>query len=134
MGFLNDLGLLLLRVISGAMMIAWHGLSKLSDPSEFIGHLVDSGYPLPTVMGYAAISAETLFPLLIILGFFTRVSSVIAAGNMLVAAVVHHMIIRGDSLADTEMALLYFLAFGFLALAGPGKWTLGRLTGMKIRS
>lgn len=100
MGFLNDLGLLLLRVISGAMMIAWHGLSKLSDPSKFIGHLADSGYPLPTVMGYAAISAETLFPLLIILGLFTRVSSVIAAGNMLVAAVVHHMIIRGDSLAE----------------------------------
>ncbi len=134
MGFLNDLGLLLLRVISGAMMIAWHGLSKLSDPSMFIGHLRDSGYPLPEVMGYAAISAETFFPLLIILGLFTRVSSVIAAGNMLVAAVVHHMIIRGDSLADTEKALLYFLVFGFLALAGPGKWTLGRLLGMKVRS
>ena len=32
MGFLNDLGLLLLRIFSGAMMIAWHGLPKLSDP------------------------------------------------------------------------------------------------------
>ena len=106
MGFLNDLGLLLLRVISGAMMIAWHGLPKLSDPSNFIGHLEKSGYPLPVVLGYGAISAETLFPLLIILGLFTRFSSVIAAGNMLVAAIFHHMIISGDSLSDTEKALL----------------------------
>lgn len=133
MGFLNDLGLLLLRVIAGAMMIAWHGLPKLSDPSKFIGHLENSGYPLPEVLGYAVISGETLFPLLIILGLFTRVSSVIAAGNMLGAAVVHHLIMSGDSLADTEKALLYFLAFGFLALVGPGRWTLGRLTGMKVR-
>ncbi len=134
MGFLNDLGLLLLRVFSGAMMIAWHGLPKLSDPGKFIGHLETSGYPLPIVLGYGAIAAETLFPLLIILGLFTRVSAVIAAGNMLVAAVVHHMIISGDSLSDTEKALLYLAAFVFLALAGPGKWTLGRLTGMKYRS
>lgn len=134
MGFLNDLGLLLLRIFSGAMMIAWHGLPKLSDPGKFIGHLETSGYPLPVVLGYGSIAAETLFPLLIILGLFTRVSAVIAAGNMLVAVIVHHMIISGDSLSDTEKALLYLAAFGFLALVGPGKWTLGRLTGMKYRS
>lgn len=134
MGFLNDLGLLLLRVFSGAMMITWHGLPKLSDPGKFIGNLEASGYSLPVVLAYGVIAAETLFPLLIILGLFTRISAVIAAGNMLVIALVHHMITKGDSLADTEKALLYFLAFGFLALAGPGKWTLGRLTGMKYRS
>lgn len=133
MRFLNNLGLLILRVSAGAVMILGHGLPKLQNPDKFIEGLAAKGYPAPTVLGYAAISAETLFPLLIILGLFTRVSAVIAAANMLVAGFVHHLIISGDPFSNFEKALLYMIIFICIAITGPGDWNAGKLLGIKSR-
>lgn len=129
MGYLNDLGLFLLRVSVSATMILAHGLPKLLNPAPFIEHLASKGYPAPSVLGYMAISAETLFPLLIVLGLFTRVSAVVAAGNMLVAGLVHHVVLGGDPFDRWEKALLYMVVFLTIAVTGPGGWSLGKLFG-----
>ncbi|MEQ9618577.1 MAG: DoxX family protein [Deltaproteobacteria bacterium] len=129
MSYLNDLGLFVLRVSISATMILAHGLSKLLNPAPFIEGLAVKGYPVPAVLGYAAISAETLFPLLIILGLFTRVSALIAAGNMLVAGLVHHVVLGGDPFNVWERALLYMIVFLTILITGPGGWSVGRLFG-----
>lgn len=127
MGFLNDLGLFLLRVSVSATMIMAHGLPKLLNPEPFIEHLASKGYPSPSVLGYMAISAETLFPLLIVLGLLTRLSAVVAAGNMLVAGFVHHIVLGGDPFDRWEKALLYLIVFLTIAVMGPGNWSLEKL-------
>ncbi len=79
----------MLRVSIGAIMIFSNGPSKLLSPGPFIEHRAKEGIPLPTMTGYPAILAETIFPLLIMLGIFTRISVLIEAVNMLVAAFVY---------------------------------------------
>lgn len=128
---LTNLGLLILRVPVSGIMIFAHGLSKLENPDQFIEGLASKGYPAPAVLGYMSISAETLFPLLIILGLFTRVSAVIAAGNMLVAGLVHHIMLSGDPFNAYERALLYLIVFICIAIAGAGDWTVTRLFAAK---
>lgn len=127
MSYLNDLGLFILRVSVSAIMILAHGLPKLLNPAPFIEHLALNSYPAPAVLGYMSISAETLFPLLIILGLFTRASALIAAGNMLVAGLVHHIILGGDPFDRWEMALVYMIVFLTVAITGPGRWSVGKL-------
>ena len=123
----NNLGLFLLRVSVSSIMILGHGLGKLLNPEPFIANILKMGLPMPNVLAYLAISAETLFPLLIIFGLLTRISALIAGINMLVAAFVIHMTIFGDTFSKFELATLYMIAFLFLAIVGPGGWTVQRL-------
>lgn len=124
---INNLGLLLFRVSISAIMILGHGLGKLLNPEPFIENIIKMGLPMPNIMAYLAISAETLFPLLIIFGLFTRISALIAGVNMFVAAFVIHMTIFGDPFSKFELAVLYMIAFLFIALVGPGQWTVQKL-------
>ena len=124
---MNNLGLLLFRVSVSVIMILGHGLGKLLNPEQFIANIVKMDLPMPNVLGYLAISAETLFPLLIVFGLFARISALIAGINMLVAAFVIHMTIFGDSFSKLELAVLYMICFFFIALSGPGDWTIQKL-------
>jgi uncharacterized membrane protein YphA (DoxX/SURF4 family) len=108
-------------------MILGHGLGKLLNPEQFIANIIKMDLPMPNLLGYLAISAETLFPLLIVFGLFTRISALIAGINMLVAAFVVHITIFGDSFSKLELAVLYMICFFFIALAGPGNWTVQKL-------
>ncbi len=122
-----NIGLLVLRVSVSAIMIIVHGLPKLLNPSPFIQHIAKEGIAMPLVSGYLAISAETVFPLLIIAGLFTRISAFIAAVNMFIAAFVLHIMINGDPFAKWEKALLYMIIFAALAITGPGEWNVKKL-------
>lgn len=124
-----NVGLLVLRVSVSAIMIFAHGLPKLLNPSPFIENVSKMGIPMPLISGYMAISAETVFPLLIIIGIFTRISAFIAAANMLIAAFAVHLLINGDPFAKWEKALLYMIIFAALAITGPGEWNVRKLLG-----
>jgi len=124
---MNNLGLFLFRVSVSVIMILGHGLGKLLNPEQFIANIIKMDLPMPNLLGYLAISAETLFPLLIVFGLFTRISALIAGINMLVAAFVVHITIFGDSFSKLELAVLYMICFFFIALAGPGNWTVQKL-------
>lgn len=123
----NDIGLLVLRLTAGLTMLIVHGIPKLSQVNGFTENLAKSGFPFPKLNAYLATSAETIFPLLIILGIFTRVASAIAAFNMFVAAIVFHMIIKGDDFGGYEKALLYFFIFITLAITGSGRYSVEKL-------
>ena len=124
---LNDIGLLLLRVGAGLTILVAHGIPKIIKPEGFIGALSQNGFPLPKLSAYLSISAETIFPLMIILGLLTRVSSAIAAFNMFVAGIVFHLMIKGDPFENYEKAILYFLIFTALAITGSGKYSVEKL-------
>jgi len=126
---MNNLGLFLFRVSVSGIMILNHGLGKFSNPEPFIENVTKMGLPFPKIISYLAISAETVFPFLIILGLFVRISALIAGINMMVAAFVIHMIIFGDPFSKYELAVLHMISFLFIAVVGPGGWTAQKLFG-----
>ena len=124
---ISNLGLLLFRVSVSAIMILGHGLGKLLNPDPFIANIIKMGLPMPNIMAYLAISAETLFPLLIIFGLFTRISAFIAGINMLVAVFVIHLTIL-QNVSQCQISLgRYMISFLFIAIVGPGNWTVQKL-------
>ena len=118
---LNDVGLLITRVAFSAMFLT-HGISKAQQ--LFSGEEIQ----FPSVLGLGAtlslilaVIGEVLCPILIIIGFKTRLVAIPAVITMFVAAFVIH---GDDPFGKKEFALLYL--FGFLAIAflGAGRYSL----------
>lgn len=117
----TDLALLFLRVGFGGFMLT-HGIPKfqmLSDPSGFADPFGLGG----TVSLILALIGEVVAPILIIIGFKTKWAAIPAFITMGVAAFIIH---AQDDLATKEHALLYFIAFLVIFLAGPGKYSVDR--------
>ena len=117
----NDLALLVLRVGFGGFMLT-HGIPKinmLSNPSDFSDPLGVGGLTslILTLIG------EVVAPILIIIGFKTKLAAIPAAITMAVAGFVVH---AADPLGKKEHALLYLIAFVAIFLAGPGKYSIDR--------
>lgn len=140
-----DLALLLLRLSSLGLLLA-HGWGKLARMAGgdygFVAGVGRLGFPYPTVFAWAAVVAETLLPVLIILGLFTRVAAAVCAFNMFVAAFLRHQAHRHALIlvglreypeetvkgwGNPELALMYLVVFLALALAGGGRFALERL-------
>ncbi|QUV83995.1 DoxX family protein [Chloracidobacterium aggregatum] len=114
-------GPFLLRLaVGGAMVI--HGSQKLfGDPGRFIGFVEKLGFPLPTVFGWAAIAAEFLGGLALVLGLATRWAAVFVAFTMGVAAFIAH---ANDGFNKQEYPLVLMLGALSLLLSGAGAWSL----------
>ena len=119
---MNDLGKFILRVGTSVLMLP-HGYAKFK-------HLLDLGMnasfadpfgigQVPTLI--LAIIAELLCPLLIIVGFRTRLAAIPPAITMFVAAFVIHI---NDPWSKMEFAILYLIGFLAIALIGPGNWSV----------
>lgn len=116
------IGLLLLRLCFSGMMLT-HGIPKLMN-------LVQGNFSFPDPFGIGstpslilAVIGEVICPLLIIIGYRTRLSAIPTIITMGVAAFVIH---GGDSLATKEKALLFLFAFVTIALTGAGKHSVDR--------
>ena len=116
----NDLALLLTRIGFGGLMLINHGipkLDKLNGPTEFADP-IGVGATASLIL---CLIGEFLAPVLIIIGLKTKLAAIPAAITMGVAAFIVH---GADPLAKKEMALLYFIAFVAIFLAGPGKFSI----------
>ena len=116
----NDLALLLTRIGFGGLMLINHGihkLDKLNGPIEFADP-IGVGATASLIL---CLIGEFLAPVLIIIGLKTKLAAIPAAITMGVAAFIVH---GTDPLAKKEMALLYFIAFVAIFLAGPGKFSI----------
>lgn len=115
---LLDVGLLIFRVAVSVLMMV-HGFAKLQ---MLLAGNADQFMPLfglpATISLILAILGEFVAPILIIIGFQTRLAAIPATITMAVAAFIVH---AGDALAKKELAMLYFFAFLMLALTGAGK-------------
>jgi len=79
---------------------------------------IDIGAPASLIL---AVLCEVLFPILIIIGFKTRLATIPVILTMLVAIFIHH---ANDGLDLKEKAILYLIGFISIALLGAGRYSV----------
>lgn len=117
-----DFGLLLMRIGFSAGLLT-HGYGKFL---KIVQGNFDFGDPIgigPTASLILAAIGEFIAPILVILGWKTRLVTLFPTITMLVAFVIAH---DGDPFAKKEKALMYLIAFLTLYFTGPGKYSLGK--------
>lgn len=125
----NDLGLLILRVSVGGLML-FHGVHKLIYGVGFIGGML-AQFGLPSFIAYFSLAAELIAAIMIVVGLWTRLASVIMAGNMVVAILMAHLGTLFTVAPMTggwavELPMLYLLGAAALAFTGGGKYAITR--------
>ncbi len=118
----SDLGLLILRVVSGAALLS-HGYPKFQ---KVINGDMQFGDPIG--VGQAAslhlsAFAEFICAILVILGLLTRLATIPLIINMAVACLIVH---SADDFATKEMSLVYLGIFLTLFCTGPGRYSVDR--------
>jgi len=119
----HNLGLLVLRLSFAGLMLT-HGIPKLMKvfQGDFsFGDPIGLGAGLSLVL---TVIAEAICPVLIIIGFKTRLASIPPIIVMLVAVFIVHW---EDPFQRKEFALLYLFGFLAIALMGAGKYTLRKM-------
>ncbi|MEP1032333.1 DoxX family protein [Ekhidna sp.] len=116
----TNLTSLILRVGFGGMMLThgWGKFNSLMSGDFSFADPVGIG-ETPTLI--LAVLAEFIFPILLILGYKTRISAVLPALTMIVAAFIVH---ADDPWNNKEFPLLYFLGFSAIYLLGSGEYSL----------
>lgn len=110
----RDLGLLIMRLSTGIMMLL-HGIAKLLGGIAPIQSMVaDKG--LPVFISYAVFVGEIIAPILLIIGYRTRLSALVFALNCLAI-----MWFGGWA---AELPGLYLFAAITLFFTGAGKYAL----------
>lgn len=120
-----DLGLLVLRVGFGGLL-ALHGLDKVLNYAERA-----ASFPDPLGIGQAnslhgAIVCELVFSLLVLVGVFTRLSTIPVIFNMIVATSVtwegRQFFLPAPG--AREGALVFLIPFVAILCAGPGRFSV----------
>ncbi|MFY0714221.1 DoxX family protein [Seonamhaeicola sp. NFXS20] len=118
----NNLALLILRLGAGGLMLT-HGIPKISklfeSPVKFADPIGIGETPslILTLLG------EVIAPILVIIGYKTKMASIPVIITMLVAAFVVHL---NDPIGTKEKALLYLMCYLILFLTGPGKYAIDK--------
>ncbi|NNE02381.1 MAG: DoxX family protein [Eudoraea sp.] len=118
----NNIGLALLRIGASGLMLT-HGIPKFQ---KLISGNLEFGDPIgigSTPSLFLAIIGEFICPILVIVGFKTRWSTIPTIITMAVAAFIVH---GADPFKDKEKALLYLILFVVIALLGPGKYSIDK--------
>tara|TARA_B100000965_G_C19353252_1_gene652761 strand:- start:131 stop:502 length:372 start_codon:yes stop_codon:yes gene_type:complete len=120
---MNNIALLLIRIVFAGSMLYGHGLSKFYRLIE--GNL---SFANPIGIGEAptlvlAVFSEFLAPLFILIGYKTKIFSFFPAATMFVAAFIVHL---SDPFARKEKAILFLIGFIVIMMMGPGKYSIDR--------
>ncbi|WP_417856802.1 DoxX family protein [Xanthomarina gelatinilytica] len=119
-------GLLLLRVsIAFTMLI--YGISKLTFGIDYIKDLV-SQYGLPTLISYGVFIGEIIAPILIIIGFRTKLAGLVFAVNCFVAILMDRLpdVLSLNEHGGWAIGLIFiYMMFGIaMFFTGGGKYAL----------
>jgi len=121
-----DLGLLVLRVLTGALLIH-HGYEKLANIENFADAFVRPLHlPFPIVLSYVAAFSEVIGSWLLITGLLTRVGAAAIAGTITVA-IYHAIVTAGFNIYLLELLGLYLGAAGTVLACGPGLFAIDEL-------
>lgn len=124
--FLVDLGLLFLRVFTGALLIH-HGYEKLANIDNFADAFVRPLHlPFPIALSYIAAFSEIVGSWLLITGLFTRLGALAILGTISVA-IYHAIVINGFNIYLLELLGLYFAAAAAVLTLGPGRFAADEL-------
>tara|TARA_R110002020_G_scaffold265658_4_gene480458 strand:- start:7444 stop:7845 length:402 start_codon:yes stop_codon:yes gene_type:complete len=122
----QHIGLLLLRVsIAFTMLI--YGISKLNFGIEYITGLLEQ-YGLPTFLGYGVFVGEIIAPILIIIGFRTKLAGLVFAINCFVAILMDRLpdVLSLNEHGGWSIGLIFiYMMFGLVMFnTGSGKYAL----------
>jgi putative oxidoreductase len=121
----TNLGLLFVRISVGALMLL-HGIAKIGQTTFIEGMLADKG--LPSFMAYGVYLTEIVAPLLILIGFRTRLVSIAYVfGISFIMFVVHlDELFSLNENGGWSVELLGLYLFGAVALffTGAGKYAI----------
>ena len=117
----SDRGLLLLRLASGGVFVAF-GLGKFVNHASELASFKSYGLPAPAVFVLVIGVIELVGGLLLIAGVFTRPAAVALAGDM-VGAIVVSGIAKGELISLT-LAPAELVAMLLLLWTGPGARSL----------
>lgn len=123
--------LLVLRVCIASFMIV-HGYQKLGWLTA--GGEIQFGDPIgigATASLYLAVFAEFFCSIFLLLGFATRLATIPLIITMLVAVFIVH---AADGFDKKEMGLHYLVAYVFLLVSGPGKYSVDQLISRSLYS
>lgn len=109
-----------MRIMSGLLLLQ-HGTAKvLNFPAGF----VPANFSLNSMSGYAGI-IELVCGVLLVIGLFTRSAAFLVSGMTAVAYFMVHAPQGFFPLLNKgELAALYSFVFLYLAVAGPGPWSV----------
>ncbi|MBD2079388.1 DoxX family protein [Leptolyngbya sp. FACHB-17] len=114
------------RVLVGALMIH-NGFSKLADVQGFVDNVMSViGFPFPLFFTYCAAYTEIVASILLIFGFFTRISALSLTFTMLIA-VYFHLKKTGLDVGPVETASLYMLIYLLFTVGGGGNFSIDHL-------
>ncbi|QIF03555.1 DoxX family protein [Roseimicrobium sp. ORNL1] len=132
--FSTDLGLLALRAWFGLSLFGIHGLAKLKAFGPTITYFQEKmGFPAP--LSSAAILAESVFALLLVLGVGTRWAALFIAVTMSVAFFkVHGAVLEQGNPGSGELAFLYLGGAIALLIAGAGRYSVDAKLGSSSAS
>ena len=84
----NDLGIVIVRVTVGLLLLP-HGISKLINGINFLGDLL-SKVSLPPIMRYGVFIGEIIAPILLVIGYKTRIAALFVAFNLFMTVYLAH--------------------------------------------
>jgi len=122
----EDTGKLILRLVLG-LLVLLHGIAKLSGSFGMLADTVAKA-GLPVFIAYGVYIGEVIAPLMLIVGWYSRIGAILIAVNMLFAIGLVHLpelFKLGESGGwALELQGMYLFAAVALALIGPGRYAL----------
>ena len=125
---MDDAGKLLLRLTLGGLLVM-HGLAKITGGVSGISGMLE-GVGLPASLAYGVYIGEILAPILVILGFYSRIAALVVVVNMLFAIGLVHMkdifTVTKTGAWGLELQAFFLLTALCIALIGPGRFSINR--------
>lgn len=127
----DDFGKLIGR-LSVSVLLLFHGVHKLLNGIEPIKNMV-TGHHLPEALSYGVYAGELVGPVLVAIGFFSRVGGALIALNLIAAiylAQLHNVFTLNSSGGyGLELEVFYLLGGVCVMLSGAGRFSLGGANG-----
>ena len=118
--------LLIVRLLFSGLMIINHGLQYFMQLWPFN----DISVGTKTIFGLSTLFTAILFfigeflaPLFVLLGYYTKLSSLVCMLTMTIAIILTH---SNNPFTEGELALLYLVGFLIIFLMGPGKYSVNK--------
>lgn len=124
------LSLLVFRIAVATELMLAHGLKKIGVGVADAERVPNPLHLPENVNQLFATTANLFFPVLVILGLFTRLAVLPTLAVTLTGYFVVHW---NDSLMGKDMPFMYSLAFLLLFSFGPGKYSIDNFINKKLR-
>ena len=127
----QDLGKAILRIVLGVLILV-HGIAKVMAGPGFVVQVVTQA-GLPAEFAYGVYLGEVVAPVLLIIGFWSRLAALVVAVNMVFALALVHAKQLGEMAPTGGWALelqgMYLAAALVVALLGAGRFSIGGIDG-----